>query len=147
MYSLLHDDFLTEALERISPLQLLELDRRVLVEEFVDTHVAATDANQNFVLFDSHIDAFRAELVDAGAVAEEHDLQLVAVRVVVDELRHFHIDRVVAARHVDGHTSLELDDVVFQSVVLELELSDLLEQVQALRVRTKHAVLQVAHVS
>ena len=40
-----NDNLLTEPLKRISPLQFLQLFRRVLIEKLVDRHEAAADTD------------------------------------------------------------------------------------------------------
>ena len=82
----------------------------------------------------AYLDPFRAKFVDAGALAEEHDLQLLAVRVVIHKIRQFHIDRVIFDRHINGHFGLEIDSVDSQRLNLRLLIPDLLKQLQALLV-------------
>ena len=70
--TLLDSHFLTEAFQGVPLLQLCQFNRRMLVQELVDGHVATTDPDLDLVLFDPHVDAFGAELVDAFAFTHEH---------------------------------------------------------------------------
>jgi len=63
--SLLHRHFLTEAFEGILPLQFLQLDRRVLIQELVNRQEAAANTNIYPVVVNSDVDLLGAELVDA----------------------------------------------------------------------------------
>ena len=86
----------------------------MLVQELIDTHVASADPNLDLVLFDSHSDFLGAELVGALALAHEHQLQFIAIRIVVDELRNATIDSIFFDWDIDGYTGFQIDDVVFE---------------------------------
>jgi hypothetical protein len=128
-YSFLNGDLLRELLQRVVSRLLLELDRGILVNELVDGHVTTTDANLNLVLDDFHLNTLGSELVDTGAFAHEHDLELGSVRVVVDVLSDLHVNGIVTDGHVDCETGLKLDDVGLEMSNLLFVNSELLEQV------------------
>lgn len=106
---------LTKSLKRVSALQLLQLLGRVLIKELVNRHEASTNSNckvnnsaltLNLVLLDLDEDFFAPKLIHAFALSHEHDLEPLPVRVVVDEVRQFLINRVVFDRNV--HRDLAL---------------------------------------
>ena len=136
-------DLLRKPLERVSPLKLLQLQRRVILQELVDAHVAASHSNKKLAFRLAYLDPFRAEFVDAGALAQEHDLQLLPVRVVIHKIRQFHIDRVILDGHIDGHFGLEIDGVDAQRLNLRLLVPDLLKQLQALLVGLVDAIFEL----
>jgi len=63
--SLLHRYFLTKTFERILPLQFLQLDRRVLIQELVNRQKATANTNIYPVVVNSDVDLLGAELIDA----------------------------------------------------------------------------------
>ena len=125
--SLLESNLVAELLERISTLQLLQLYWSVLVEELVDREEATADSDLDFILLNSHSNLLRAELVHSRALPHEHNLQLVSIWVVVDELSHFHVHWIVFDRNVYRDAGLQLNDVVLECVAFELEVPDALE--------------------
>jgi len=63
--------------------------------------VAATNSNIDSVAVALHVHAFRAELVDALLLSHKHNLELLAVRVVVDVLGEALVNLVVFDGDVD----------------------------------------------
>ena len=90
----------------------------MLVEELVNTHVAASYSDQYLAFFDADIDSFAAKFVDTCAFPHKHHLKFATVRVVVDELCHLMIDSIIFQRHIDRHSSLQLYDIVLQGRIL-----------------------------
>ena len=82
----------------------MQLDRRVLIQELIDGEEAATDANINPVVVDTHIDLFGSELVDTLRLPHEHDLELGSFWVVIDVFGQLAIDRVVLHWNVYSNT-------------------------------------------
>ena len=115
----------------------------MLVDEFVNTEVASAHANLNLATGHFDFDPFRTELINAGALSEEHDFQLAALRVVVDELSHLEIDLVPFDRYIDSHLPLELHNVQLQSVALLFRTPDNLQQIQALLVSSQDFLLEL----
>ena len=72
-----------------------------------------------------------SKLVDSSALAEEHNLQLLPVRVVIQEFGHSFIYRIILYRNIDGHFSLEVDRVDFERFDLRLLIPNLLQKLQA----------------
>ena len=134
---------LAEPFQRITSLQFLKLDWRVLIYELIYRQIAASNANLDATFLNSHVDFPRAKGVDALTLSHEHNFQLVPVRIVVDKLSHLLVDRIILEWHVDCNSCLQVYDVVLESAALKLQLLDLLEQVQALLVRTVHAVFEL----
>ena len=97
----------------------------MLVQELVNAHVASAHSDLNLVFLDAHVDLLGAELVDALCLAHEHQLQLVAIWVVVDELCHLLVDLITLDWHVDGNSCFQVDDVVFESLSLNFKVADL----------------------
>ena len=77
-------NFLAESLKGISALELLQFLGSVLVQKFIDGEVTASDLNHDLVSGDFDVDATRAEFVDTLLFSHEHDLEFLAVGVVVD---------------------------------------------------------------
>jgi hypothetical protein len=127
---LLHGDLLRELLQRVLALQLLQLGRGVLVQELVDREVTTTDTDVDLVLVDADPDPLGAKLVDTLVLPHEHDLELLPLGVVVDELSETLVDRIVLHRDVDCDTLLQLNDVVFEGLDLDLGILELPEELQ-----------------
>ena len=107
-----HCHLVREALQRVLPLQLLQLRWCVLVEELIDGEEATADTDVDLVLVYFDADALASELVDAFTLTHEHDLQLLSVWVVVDVLSHSFVNLVLLHWDVYRDTRLQIDNVV-----------------------------------
>ena len=148
-----HSYLLSESLHGILSLQLFELDRCVLVKEFIDWQVTATNSNVDLVLVDLDVNTLAAELVDTLGFSHEHDLQLLTVGVVVDVLGDTLVNRIVLDGNVNCDTGLQVDDVVsksfdFLNVLLARSLSffELSQEFEALASRSVELVFDVDNV-
>lgn len=121
-----HGYLLCESLHRIIAFQLLELHRRVLVQELVNRKVTAADPNADPILVDLDVDTLATELVNTLGLAHKHDLKLLAVRVIVDVLSDFLVNLVALDWDVDGDTRLQVNDVVAKNFNLLVGLLTLL---------------------
>ena len=122
---LLDRNLFSESLQWIAPLNLLELHRRMLVQELVNAHVATAHTDLNLVFLDTNVDFLGTELVYTLCLAHEHQLQLVAIWVVVDELCHLLVDLIALDWHIDSDSCLQVDDVVLESLSLNLKVTHL----------------------
>ena len=148
-----HSYLLCESLHRIIAFQLLELHRRVLVQELVNRKVTAADPNADPVLVDLDVDTLATELVNTLGLAHKHDLKLLAVRVIVDVLSDFLVNLVALDWDVDGDTRLQVNDIVAKNfnllVGLLAPLFGLLQlgqQVKTLLLRAIEQLLQLQDV-
>ena len=121
-------DLLTKLLQRVVPLDTLELSWGVLVHELVNGEETSADLDLDLATLDLNVHLTLAELIDALALTHEHDLQLLSVGVGVDVLGEGDIDRVRFERNVDD---VEVDDVGSESHNLGFKLTDLLEEFEA----------------
>ena len=144
--SLCHGYPLAEPLKWVPSLEFFQLNWRKLVQKFIDWHVAAANPDQNAALFNPHADFFRAKFIDPTAVPHEHNFEPVAVGVVVDELGHFVVDRVVLDRNVDSDSRLQVNDVGFQGLALNFEISHLLQQIKWCLVCRENLIFQLGGV-
>jgi len=127
---LLDGHSLSEAFQRVSSFQLLELNGRVLIQELIDGEVASTDLDLDLVSLHLDHDASRSEFVDTFRLSEEHDLQLLAVGVVIDVLRQFLVGLVALLWDVDGNSGLEIDDVALEDFDLVFCVLQVFEKVK-----------------
>ena len=109
-----HSHLLVEALHWVLALELLQLFWSVLVQELVDGEEATTDTDVDLVIIDLDHHSLAAELVNALTLAHEHNLQLLALWVVVDVLSNLLVDLIVLYRDVHRDSRLQVDDVVLQ---------------------------------
>ena len=126
--SLLDGNLLSESLEWVVTLKDLELTWSVLVQELVNGEESTANLDEDLASLDLDHHATGAELVDALRLAHEHDLQLLAVGVVVDVLGKLQVDRVGLDRDVDGDALLKVNDVGLKRLALRLKITDSLEQ-------------------
>jgi len=120
---------LVQALERIISFVFLKLERSVLIQEFVDGKVSTTNSDVDLVLIHSHRDTLGTELIDTITLSHKHDLKLLSIGEVVDILSKSFVDGVALDRDVDGDAGLQVDDVLLQSLNLELSVLKVLEDV------------------
>ena len=72
--------------QRVNLLIPLQLNRNVLVQELVDLEPASANLDEEVIPFDFDLDPTSTELVYALLHAQEHDLELSAVGIVIDVL-------------------------------------------------------------
>ena len=142
----MNSNLFSKSLQWVLALDLLQFIWRVLVDELVDGEVATTDSDLDARLVDLDGNLTRAKLVHAFTLAEEHDLELLAIRVVVDKLSKFHVDLVILVRNVNRNLSLQIDDVRLQSFDFLLSLLKLFQQVETRDVRLVHLLFQLLYV-
>lgn len=128
---LLDSNALVEAPEWVLTLKLLKLHWRVLVQELIDGEITTSDLDQDLAALDLDADTLRAKFVDTVSLAHEHDLELVAVGVVVDVLCKLHVDGVGLDRDVDSDAGLKVDDVSLERLNLTFQVLYLLQQLEA----------------
>jgi len=102
----LNCNFLGEPLDRVSPLELLKLNRSILVKELIDREVSTSNSDFDTLLLNLDGDSLGTELVNAFSLSHEHDLELGPLRVVVDELSQLLIDLVVSDWNVNSYSLL-----------------------------------------
>jgi len=148
-----HGNLFLEAFHGVFALKLLELDRGVLVQELVDAQVAAADSDVDLLLVNLDADTFAAEVVNTLGFTHKHNLQLLAVRVVVDVLSNLFVDLVIFDGDVNRDSRLQVDDVVAENlnfllhvIAVTLGSSQVLEQVQLVDLRLVELVLKVSDV-
>jgi len=151
--TLAHAHLLVEASHGVLALKLLKLFRSVLVQELIDTQEAATNTNVDLVIIDFDHDALWAELIDALTFTHKHNLQLWALRVIVDVLSDLLINLVILDGDVDSDSRLQIDNVVLQvldlgKVILALILAllQLTQQLKALHSWLVELTLEVIDV-
>ena len=66
----------------------------------------------DLILLYLYIDTLRSKEIDALALSQEHHLQSLAVREVVQEFSQLTINRVILHRYVHLHLLTKLDDLV-----------------------------------
>lgn len=97
---------LVEASHGVLALKLLQLFRGVLVKELINAQEAATDTNIDLVIIDLYHDALGTKLVDTLTFTHKHNLQLLALRVVVNVLSDLLIDLVILDGDVNSNSRL-----------------------------------------
>ena len=86
MDRLLESDAIGHAAHGVFSLELLEFNRRVLIQELVEGEVATAHFDLNLVSNTAHPDTLSTELVHAFRFPHEHYFELLAVGVVIDVL-------------------------------------------------------------
>ena len=102
-----------EFLQGISPLDFLELNHHVLVQELIDREISAADSDLKLAFAEANLDSLGSILVLAGRFPLEHKLELVAIREVVDEVSQLAINRIIHDWDIDSDLSLEVHAVDF----------------------------------
>ena len=143
---LLYHNAFTESFEGIFALQLFKLHGSILVEELIDGEVSTADTDVDLILHDSNGDSTGAKLVDTLALSEEHDLHLLSLWVVVDELSQSHIDLIISEWYVDAHPLSQFDYVLLQLVDFFIGLFKLLEKLQRGLIRIVYFLFQIIDV-
>ena len=115
----------------------VNLQRRVLFDELFDTHEAAPNFNVHLIAFlHFYINAALAELVNALGLAYKENLQLAALRVLVEEGAQAFVYCVLLPANVDGTVVVELLDLLLAAL-------ELLDELQAHGLRLEQFLLQL----
>ena len=142
------------AAHRVLSLQFLELHWRILVQKFVQRKITATNFDLDLVADAAHPDTLSTELIDTFSLAHEHDLELLAIGIVIDVLSQLQIDLITFDRNVNRIGSLleinddlaELVDLVVGLVELLLVLLHLLEHLKLSLLRLVEFLLELADI-
>lgn len=116
MKSLLKGNSLVDTSSWVLSLEFFKLNWGILVKELVEGQESTTNDNLNLVLDALHANTLGTKLVDTLRLAHKHDLELLAVWVVVDVLSKLLVDRVVLDWNVDSNTRLQVNNVLTQSL-------------------------------
>ena len=127
---LLHGHALVHSAQRVPSLEPGQLCRRVLVQELVHREETAAHLDLDLVLLHADAHLLLPKLVHALRLAHEHDLQLLAVRVVVDILGQLVVDGGAFDGDVDGNACLQINDVLLQRLALILFIAKTSEQLK-----------------
>ena len=106
--------FRGESLDGVISLQLFKLNGSVLIKELVNRKVTSANTNLNVIFFNLDCNSLRSKLVDTLRLTHEHDLELLAIGVVVDVLRQLLVDDIALHWDVDCDARLEVNDVLAQ---------------------------------
>ena len=100
----LKSDAVRHAAHRVLSLKFLKLRRSVLIQKLIERQVTTANSDLDLILDTLDHDALCTKLVNSLRLTHEHDLELLAVGVVIDVLRQFLIDRRALHRNVDCDT-------------------------------------------
>jgi hypothetical protein len=114
-YNFLDSNLFVKALERVFTLEFFQLSRCVLVKELVNGQISTANTDINLVLVYSNMNFLGAKLIDSVTLTHEHDLELLSVGEVVNVFGQLAVHDVTLQRNVHGNSSLQVDDVLFQS--------------------------------
>ena len=132
--------------QRVNLLIPLQLNRDVLVQELVDLDPASANLDEELIPFDFDLDPTSTELIDALLHAKEHDLELSAVRIVIDVIGQRLVDRVALHWDVHSNTSPKLDNVGSEGLDLRLVVPDPREELQSRLVGREALLLKLQDV-
>ena len=126
--SLLNGYLFTESLQWILSLKLLELNRSVLIQEFIDRKETSTNSDLDVVLLNFDGNSLRSKLINTFALSHEHDLELGSLWVVVDELSKFLICGVSLDWNIHSDSLLEVNDVLLKSLDFNFGIFELFQE-------------------
>ena len=98
----LHSNSFVESLQRISTLELLKLCRCVLIQELIDRQISTSNLDLDLVALYGNFNLLWAKFVYTLGLSHKHDLQFLAVGVVIYVLGEFLVDIVVFDGDIDG---------------------------------------------
>ena len=87
-----------------------------MVDELVDGQKATTDLDLDFISFNLDHDALRAKLIDAFRFTHKHDLEFLAVRIIVDILCKLFVNRVSFGWDIDRNPGFKINDIGLEGV-------------------------------
>jgi hypothetical protein len=114
-YNFLDSNLFVKALERVFTLEFFQLSRCVLVKELVNGQISTANTDINLVLVYSNMNFLGAKLIDSVTLTHEHDLELLSVGEVVNVFGQLAVHDIALQRNVHGNSSLQVDDILFQS--------------------------------
>ena len=123
----LNGNLLAESFNWIFPLQLFKFHWSVLVQEFINWQVSSTNSDFDIVLLDLNSDSLGSKLIDTLSLTHEHNLEFGSLWIVIDELCELLINLVVSDWNINSNSLLQVNDVLLQSLNLNLCLLELLK--------------------
>ena len=125
--SFLNCNLLAESFNWILPLQLFKFNWSVLVQEFIDRQISSTNSDFDIVLLNFNSNSLGSELIDTLSLTHEHDLEFGPLWIVIDELGELLINLVVSDWNINSNSLLQVNDVLLQSLNLNLCFLELLK--------------------
>ena len=133
-------------LEWISSLYFCEFYCHVLVQELINSQIASTNTDLQLVLGNFNLYSFCAVLILTSRLPHEHNLELVAVREVVDEVGQLAIHWIIHLWNVNRDFFLQIDTVHLQSVNLFSLVFNLSQEWKADLVCLEDASFKLSHI-
>ena len=79
----------------------------------------------NLVLVNSNSNSLRSELIDTLTFSHKHNLKLLSVRVVVDELSKSLVNNIILNWDIDSNSLLQFNDVVLEGFNFDFSIFQL----------------------
>jgi len=117
-----------------------------LIQELVKRKITSTNSNFDIVLFNFNGNSLGSELVNALRLTHEHDLEFGSFGVVVDEFSELSVSLILLDWDVYSDSLLEINDVLLQSINLDLSILKLLQKLQGSLVGFVNLLLKLKNV-
>lgn len=109
MSHLLDQRLVLELADNVLAVDLLDLSRSVLLDELFDEHVATAYSHEDLIaLFNLHVYALGAKLVDTFRFSQEHNLHLFSLGIAINESAQVLVNPIISSRDVNDLMLLEL---------------------------------------
>ena len=110
-----------------------DIDRKL--EQQLTFDLTVLDFDQDFL---------RTKAVYSLLLAQEHNFELVTVRIVIDEVSQFHVDRVILRWHVDGNFRFQVDNVSFEGFKLHLRIFEVFKELEGGLISFIHLIFDLS---
>jgi len=126
-WNILDLHFILKLGEYVFACYFVDFFRCILLDELLNAHVSTTDSDKNFVtLFNLHINAFLAELVNTFRFTKEHNLHLFALRISINEIGQSDVNFISLVSDVNYLGVFELATNKMKLMYLLLSILELL---------------------
>ena len=112
--SLLDSNFFWETLYWVFAVQSLHLNRRILIQELINRKISSANSNLDIILLNLHSNLFGSKLVHAFRFSHEHNLQILPLWIIVDELGEASVHLVVFYWNIHRNPMLQINNILLK---------------------------------
>ena len=124
---LLNCHLFTKLLQRILPLQFLQLPRCILIQELINTQISTPHPNIDLILIHPHSHPLAPKLIHPLTLPHKHNLQFLPLRIIIYKLSQFLINLIILHRYIHSNPLLQLYYIILQCLNLHLRILQLLQ--------------------
>ena len=105
----LDSNFFAESFQRVFPLKLLQLNRSILIEEFINGQKPTSHNDLDFAPLNLDCNTFGAKFINSLGFTHKHDLEFLSFRIVIYVVCKLFVNWVSFYWHINCYSSFQVN--------------------------------------